>query len=155
MASDQVFRVERMTGIEPALHLCMTECVFCKIVAHEASAFIVAEDDRTIAFLDRGQATEGHTLVVPRLHAADLWDVSVEDAAAVMVMAKRVALRLEQRLAPDGLNLVQSNRPAAWQDVFHFHLHVVPRWEGDRLVPPWRSTPTPDEQLAATLGRLA
>jgi histidine triad (HIT) family protein len=132
----------------------MTECVFCQIVAHDAPAYIVAEDDRTVAFLDRGQATEGHTLVVPRSHAADLWDVSVEDAAAVMVMAKRVALRLDQQLAPDGLNLMQSNRPAGWQDVFHFHLHVVPRWEGDRLVPPWRPTWSSDEQLATTLARL-
>jgi histidine triad (HIT) family protein len=136
-------------------HLSMTECVFCQIVAHDAPAYIVAEDDRTVAFLDRGQATEGHTLVVPRSHAVDLWDVSVEDAAAVMVMAKRVALRLEQQLAPDGLNLMQSNRPAGWQDVFHFHLHVVPRWEGDRLVPPWRPTWPSDEQLATTLARLA
>jgi histidine triad (HIT) family protein len=132
----------------------MTDCVFCQIVAREASAHIVAEDDLTVAFLDRGQATEGHTLVVPRSHASDLWDVSEEDAAAVMVMAKRVAHMLERQLAPDGLNLVQSNRAAGWQDVFHFHLHVIPRWSGDGLVPPWRPTRTSDEQLVATLGRL-
>jgi histidine triad (HIT) family protein len=132
----------------------MPDCIFCRIVAGEAPAHVVAEDARTMAFLDRGQATEGHTLVVSRSHASDLWEISEEDAAAVMVMARRVARTLEQRLAPDGLNLMQSNRPAGWQDVFHFHLHVIPRWSGDGLVPPWRPTRPSDEQLAATLARL-
>jgi histidine triad (HIT) family protein len=132
----------------------MPDCVFCQIVAREASAHIVAEDDSTVAFLDRGQATEGHTLVVPRSHASDLWDVSDEDAAAVMVMAKRIANTLERQLAPDGLNLMQSNRAAGWQDVFHFHVHVIPRWSDDRLVRPWQPTRTSDEQLAATFERL-
>lgn len=137
----------------------MTRCifcqiVFCQIVAGEAPAYVVAEDDHTRAFLDRGQATEGHTLVVPRQHAGDIWDIAPEDAAAVMVMAKRVAHLLEHRLAPDGLNLTQSNRPAGWQDVFHFHLHVIPRWSDDGLVPPWRPTHPSDGQLEATLARL-
>jgi histidine triad (HIT) family protein len=132
----------------------MTDCIFCRIIAGAAPAYIVAEDERTLAFLDRGQATEGHTLVVPRAHASDIWDVSEDEAAAVMVMAKRVAHLLARHLAPDGLNLTQSNRPAGWQDVFHFHLHVIPRWTGDGLVPPWRPTRPSDEQLAATLARL-
>ena len=69
----------------------MTDCIFCRIIAGEASAYVVAEDDRTVAFLDRGQAMEGHTLVVPRTHASDIWTISEEEVAAVMVMAKRVA----------------------------------------------------------------
>jgi histidine triad (HIT) family protein len=129
----------------------MTSCIFCEIIAREVPAYVVAEDDRTVAFLDRGRATEGHTLVVPRSHVSDLWDVSEEDAAAVMVMAKRVAHTLARQLAPDGLNLTQSNRPAGWQDVFHFHLHVIPRWSGDGLIPPWQPTWPSDEQLATTL----
>jgi histidine triad (HIT) family protein len=72
----------------------------------------------------------------------------------VMVMAKRVAQLLDERLSPEGLNLTQSNRPAGWQDVFHFHLHVIPRWSGDGLVPPWRPTRPQDSLLAATLARL-
>ena len=115
---------------------------------------MVAEDDRTIAFLDRNQATTGHTLVVPRAHACDIWEISEADAVAVMAMAKRVARLIDDRLGPDGLNLTQSNRSAAWQDVFHFHLHVIPRWSGDGLTPPWRPTRHSDEQLAATLARL-
>lgn len=132
----------------------MGACVFCRIVAGEVPAYVVVGDDRTVAFLDRGPATEGHTLVLPRSHAADLWDISDEDAAAVMVMTKRVAHLLERRLAPDGLTVIQSNRPAAWQDVFHFHVHVIPRWRDDRLVPPWQPMRPSDEELAATLARL-
>lgn len=132
----------------------MTGCVFCRIVSGEETAYVVAEDERTVAFLDRGQATAGHTLVVPRRHAVDIWDVPEADAAAVMVMAKRVARLLDERLHPEGLTLTQSNRPAGWQDVFHFHLHVIPRWSGDGLVPPWGPTRATDSELAATLARL-
>lgn len=123
------------------------DCIFCRIVAGDAPSFVVYEDGRTMAFVDRGQATYGHTLVVPRLHAADIWAISESDARAVMAMAKRVAPLLDERLAPDGLNLTQSNRPAGWQDVFHFHLHVIPRWQGDGLVPPWKPTRPPEGEL--------
>jgi histidine triad (HIT) family protein len=132
----------------------MPDCIFCQIVAGSAPSYIVAEDEHTMAFLDRGQASQGHTLVVPRQHTADVWAISDEDAIAVMLMAKRVAHLLDNRLSPDGLNLVQSNRSAGWQDVFHFHLHVVPRWAGDGLVPPWRPSRPSDDDLAATLSRL-
>lgn len=132
----------------------MIGCIFCEIVAGEAPAFVVAEDAHTVAFLIRAQATEGHTLVVPRVHAADIWEISEAEAAAVMVMAKRVARLLDERLGPEGLNVVQSNRAAGGQEVFHFHVHVVPRWRGDGVVPPWQPTRTTDEQLARTLARL-
>lgn len=131
-----------------------SDCIFCRIVAGDAPSFVVAEDDRTMAFLDRGQATRGHTLVVPRSHAADIWAINEQDACTVMAMAKRVAHLLDERLAPDGLNLTQSNRPAGWQDVFHFHLHVIPRWAGDGLVPPWKMTSPSEEELAFTLAEL-
>ncbi len=130
------------------------DCIFCRIVAGDAPAFVVAEDDRTVAFLDRGQATQGHTLVVPRSHAGDIWEINESDACAVMAMAKRVAHLLDERLTPDGLNLTQSNRPAGWQEVFHFHLHVIPRWAGDGLVPPWRAMRPSEIELASTLARL-
>ncbi len=80
-------------------------CIVCQIVAGEASAHVVAQDERTIAFLDIGAANEGRTLVVPRLHARDIWDVAEVDAAAVMTMAKRIAELVDSRLNPDGLNL--------------------------------------------------
>lgn len=126
------------------------DCIFCRIVSGDAPAHVIAEDDLTVAFLDRGQATEGHTLVVPRAHASDIWEISERDATAVMAMAKRIAHLVDECLSPDGLNLIQSNRPAGWQDVFHFHLQVVPRWFGDGLTPPWTPGHAPEEVLAAT-----
>lgn len=129
-------------------------CVFCRIVSGDSPAYVVAEDALTVAFLDRGQATEGHTLVVPRSHADDIWTITDKDASAVIHMAKRVAHLLDERLSPDGLNLTQSNRAAGWQDVFHFHLHVIPRWSGDGLTPPWRPTRPPEDQLASVWRRL-
>jgi histidine triad (HIT) family protein len=130
------------------------DCIFWRIVSGDTPAHVTAEDDLTVAFLDRGQATEGHTLVVPRAHASDIWEISERDATAVMVMAKRIAHLVDECLSPEGLNLIQSNRPAGWQDVFPFHLHVVPRWFGDRLTPPWRRGHSPEEVLAATATRL-
>lgn len=130
----------------------MPDCIFCQIVAGDAASYVVAEDAHTLAFLDRGQSSEGHTLVVPRRHAADVWEITNEDAVAVVLMAKRVAHLLDERLSPDGLNLIQSNRSAGWQDVFHFH--VIPRWSGDGLIPPWGPSRPSDAELAATLGRL-
>lgn len=105
----------------------MDYCIFCQIVKGDAPAFLVAEDDTTMAFLDIG-GTEGHTLVVPRRHAADIWSLTDDEAGAVMRMAKRVAHTLDERLRPGGLSLSQANREVAGQEVFHFHLHVTPRW---------------------------
>jgi histidine triad (HIT) family protein len=130
------------------------DCTFCRISAGNIPAFVVATDDRAIAFCDRTPATEGHTLVVPRAHTADIWSISAMDACAVIAMVKRVAHLIDERLAPDGLNVLQSNRATGWQDVFHFHVHVVPRWVGDGLIPPWRPTRPSDDELSATLTRL-
>ncbi len=87
----------------------------------------------TLAFLDIAPAAEGHALVVPKKHADDLLAASADDAIAVMRTAQIMARRLEETLHPDGMTLFQANRPAGWQDVFHLHLHVVPRWKDDQL----------------------
>jgi histidine triad (HIT) family protein len=130
------------------------DCVFCGIVARTVPAHTILEDEGTLAFLDLNPATEGHTLVVPRQHADDLLTVDADTAAAVMRTATRVARLLDERLAPDGLTLFQANRTAGWQDVFHLHLHLVPRWEGDDLTRPWTSRPGDPAALAATAARL-
>jgi histidine triad (HIT) family protein len=132
----------------------MTDCIFCRIVAGHASAYVVAESALSVAFLDRGPAAAGHTLVVPRTHASDIWEISEPDLTAVMVMAKQVAHLLDERLSPDGLNLTQANRTAGWQEVFHFHVHVIPRWAGDGLTRFWKPSRPSESQLAATLARL-
>lgn len=114
------------------------DCIFCAIVAGQATGWRVYEDDDSVAFLDVNPATPGHTLVVPRRHAVDLLALTEGEAQAVMRAAHRVAHLLEARLAPAGLNLVQATGAAAWQTVFHMHLHVVPRYDGDGLSAPWQ-----------------
>src|ERR1700693_5317421 len=108
-------------------------CIFCKIVAGDLPATIVAEDERTIAFMDIAPATRGHALVIPREHASDLLSVESEDLTAVALASKRLAGRVKERLRADGVNLINSCGAAAWQTVFHFHVHVVPRYEDDPL----------------------
>lgn len=113
------------------------DCLFCKIVAGEIPATMIAEDDRTIAFMDINPATRGHALVIPRAHARDLHDVDQEDLKAVAAAAQGVATRQRDRLGADGVNLLNSCGSAAWQTVFHFHVHVIPRYEDDPLKLPW------------------
>ena len=131
-----------------------TACVFCGIVRGDLPSHQVYEDDQTLAFLDINPATDGHTLLVPKEHAADLFDISADSAAAVMRTARLVAAQIDERLSPEGLTLVQSNRPAGWQDVFHLHLHLVPRWHNDGLVRPWSPRAAPAEALAALAARI-
>ncbi|MFI9556348.1 HIT family protein [Nonomuraea endophytica] len=128
----------------------MDDCVFCAIVAGTLPAALVDEDERTLAFLDITAVTDGHTLVVPKVHAADLWEITADDAAAVMRAVHRMAARIKDVLAPDGLTLFQANRPAGWQDVFHLHVHLVPRHDGDRLTRPWTADPVPLAGLYGT-----
>ena len=112
-------------------------CLFCKIVAGELPATIVAEDERTIAFMDISPATRGHMLVIPRAHAPDLFAIAPEDLQAVALAAQRLAARALDKLGAGGVNLLNSNGRPAWQTVFHFHMHVIPRYEGDPLRLPW------------------
>jgi histidine triad (HIT) family protein len=122
------------------------DCIFCKIVAGELPATIVAADERTLAFMDINPATRGHALVVPRRHARDLLSVEPADLAAVTASAARLAARMSERLGCAGVNLLNSCGATAWQTVFHFHVHVIPRYEGDPLRLPW--TPAPGDPAA-------
>jgi histidine triad (HIT) family protein len=130
------------------------DCLFCKIVAGEVPARIVAEDERTVAFMDISPATRGHALVVPREHARDLLSINPVDLEAVIGAAQRLAARATEQLGADGVNLLNSCGSAAWQTVFHFHIHVIPRYEGDPLRLPWQPTPGDDEEIAAAAGEL-
>ena len=113
------------------------DCVFCKIIAGEIPSFRLFEDEATLAFMDINPANEGHALVIPREHAADLYSVSEEALARTIATARKVAAAVAKTLNPDGLNLVQCNGPAAAQSVMHFHVHVLPRVEGDGLSMNW------------------
>lgn len=133
----------------------MAECVFCAFIAGRAPTQVLYEDAHTLAFLDITAVTPGHTLVIPKRHATDLWDIPEDDAAAVMRTVHRLARRIREVLSPDGLTLFQANRGAGWQDVFHLHVHLVPRTTGDHLVRPWQAEPVELATLAATRDLLA
>jgi histidine triad (HIT) family protein len=122
------------------------DCTFCRILEGALPSWRVYEDEDTVAFLDKGQVTRGHTLVVPRRHAEDIWALSEDEARAVMRSVHRVARLLRETLDPPGLNVTQANGRAAWQEVFHYHVHVIPRYGDDGFRPPWRSSsPSPDQ----------
>jgi histidine triad (HIT) family protein len=130
-------------------------CTFCKIVAGELPATIIDEDERTISFMDIAPATRGHALVIPRAHSADLLSVEPEDLHAVVSASRRLASRVTERLGADGVNLINSCGAAAWQTVFHFHVHVIPRYDGDPLRLPWVPAPGNPQEIAAVAGELA
>jgi histidine triad (HIT) family protein len=130
------------------------DCIFCKIVAGELPGQIVGEDERTIAFMDINPATRGHLLVIPRAHARNLLEISPEDLGAVMSSAQRMARRVNERLQPAGINLINSCGAAAWQTVFHFHVHVIPRYEDDPLKLPWVPGPGDPDEIATVAGEL-
>ena len=131
------------------------DCLFCRIVAGQLEATKVAEDERTVAFMDINPATRGHALVVPRAHAADLQAVDPDDLAACALAAQRLAARMRERLGAAGVNLLNSSGAAAWQTVFHFHVHVIPRYDGDPLRLPWTPASGDPEEIAAAGGELA
>jgi histidine triad (HIT) family protein len=139
-------------GYAPAMP---DDCIFCAIATGDAPAMIVAEDDRTVAFMDIAPATRGHLLVIPRAHSQDLLDVDPADLDATMRAAKAMAARVHERLGPDGINLLNSCGRAAWQTVFHFHVHVIPRYEDDPLQLPWKPAEGDMEEIKRVGAELA
>ncbi len=109
------------------------KCLFCSIIDGSVPARRVREDARTLAFLDINSITRGHTLVVPRRHATDLNDIEPDDLRAVAVASQEVSKLLRERLHARGINWLLSSGAAAWQDVFHFHMHVIPRYDRHEL----------------------
>ena len=126
------------------------DCLFCKIIAGEIPSTRIAEDGDTVAFMDINPATRGHALVVPRRHVKDLPEIDPAELGAVAAMAQRVARRGLEVLGADGVNLLNSCGAAAWQTVFHFHMHVIPRYEDDPLRLPWIPGPGDGDEIAAT-----
>jgi histidine triad (HIT) family protein len=104
--------------------------------------------------MDVNPATRGHALVVPRRHVADLGEVGDEDLAAVASAARRLAARAREALGADGVNLMNSWGPSAWQTVLHFHVHVIPRYDGDPLKLPWKPAPGDEGEIAAAADAL-
>jgi histidine triad (HIT) family protein len=132
----------------------MADCLFCGIVEGSIPSETIDSDERTVAFMDINPATRGHALVVPRAHSADLLEISDEDLTATMLAARRLAARMKEALGADGINLINACGATAWQTVFHFHVHVVPRFEDDPLKLPWVPEPGDPDEIAATAARL-
>jgi histidine triad (HIT) family protein len=131
------------------------DCLFCKIAAGEIPATRVREDERTIAFMDINPATRGHLLVIPREHATDLLEVGADELTACLLAAQELAARVKERLGADGVNLLNSCGRDAWQTVFHFHVHVIPRYTGDPLRLPWVPQPGDRDEIASAAAALA
>lgn len=130
------------------------DCIFCQIVAGKIPAQVIAEDELTLAFMDIAPATRGHALVIPKQHFEDLWSVDPDHFVAVATAAQSLALRIRDRLEPDGLSLINSCRPAGWQTVFHLHVHVIPRYEDDPLKLPWVPAPGDLDEIARVADEL-
>jgi len=122
-------------------------CVFCKIRDGQIPAMKVFEDKRTLCIMDINPISHGHCLVLPKTHAATIFDADAADLQAAMATAKRVAIALKQALEPEGLNVLQANGPAAFQSVPHFHLHLIPRWMRDGKGFDWKLVPGDREQI--------
>jgi histidine triad (HIT) family protein len=130
------------------------ECVFCSIRNGQVPAVVVAEDERALAIMDINPINDGHVLVIPRVHAATLFEIAEEDLLAAIRLARRVATGIRKGLAPDGLNLIQNNGAAAFQSMPHFHLHLIPRWMDDGKGFTWElipGSPTRIRRMAATI----
>ncbi len=117
------------------------DCIFCKIITGEIPCFKLYESDDVLAFMDINPANEGHALVIPKEHSADVHAVSSAAISATVITAKMIAAAIEKTLSPDGINLLQCNGPAAAQSVLHFHMHVLPRRDGDELKLNWGLEP--------------
>lgn len=122
-------------------------CIFCKIAAGVISAKTLYEDEKFKVILDHGPANKGHALIVPKLHYEDLWDMPEDYLADSIKLARKVTAMMKEKLNYDGINLVQNNGYAAGQTVFHFHLHLIPRYDGDERMVSWQPGTPSEEEL--------
>ena len=132
----------------------MSDCVFCKIVAGQIPSTKVHEDESTLAFMDIGEVNPGHVLVTVKPHVENIYGLDSALAAAVFQTAARVARALKKAYTPEGVTLYQANGPAAGQTVYHFHLHLVPRYTQDGMRLTWPTKNPPREQLEANAAKL-
>lgn len=129
-------------------------CIFCKIANGDIPSRTIYENDLFRVILDNGPATDGHALVLPKDHYANLFEIPADTAAEAMKTAQTVAAMLKEKLHADGLNLVQNNGVTAGQTVHHFHMHIIPRYKGDGQNILWKPGHPSDQELDAVLARI-
>ena len=125
----------------------MEDCIFCKIINRQIPAYILDENEDVVTFL----SLENHPLIVPKRHIPNIYSLDDRSASAVMVEAVKIAKAVKEGVGCDGINLVQANEPAANQDVFHFHLHIKPRWYNDTVILHWNTTKVSPEKLQESM----
>ena len=131
-----------------------SNCIFCKIANGEIPSRTIEENDMFKVVLDVGPATKGHALILPKDHYTNLYDLPEDVTAEVYKMAKKIALRMKEKLGCDGVNIVQNNEEAAGQTVFHFHMHVIPRYKDDGQAIGWKPGQPTAEELDAVVEAL-
>ena len=117
------------------------DCIFCKIIAGAIPSKTVYEDEDYKAILDVSPASQGHVIILPKNHAANIFELSDEDARGIMLVAKKIAAAQMKVFGCDGVNVLQNNGEAAGQTVFHLHVHVIPRYKGDTVDIKWKQNP--------------
>ena len=131
------------------------DCLFCKIAAGEIPSATLYEDEDFRVILDLGPPPKGHALILPKQHYADLYELDDEIAAKALVLAKKMVKKLTPILGCDGYNIVQNNKEAAGQTVFHFHMHLIPRYKGDKVGLGWKMGQLDEEQKNEILSRIS
>ena len=132
----------------------MSDCIFCKIANGEIPSATLYEDEDFRVILDLGPASKGHALILPKAHAANIYEISDDMAAKAMILAKKMATKMTEALKCDGFNIVQNNGEPAGQTVFHFHMHLIPRYEGDQVGITWKPGTLSDEVKNEILEKL-
>ena len=124
------------------------DCIFCKIANGAIPSATVYEDEAFRVILDIAPAAKGHALILPKEHYANLWELGEEEAAKVLAIAAKVSAAQKKALGCDGVNLLQNNGVAAGQTVFHFHMHLIPRYDNDNVLIPWTTLSYEDGEAA-------
>ena len=132
----------------------MENCIFCKIANGEIPAATLYEDENFRVILDLGHASKGHALILPKSHAANIYELSDELAAKAMILAKKMAVKMTEALKCDGFNIVQNNGECAGQTVFHFHMHLIPRYKGDNVGITWTPGELSDKDKEEILSKV-
>ena len=126
----------------------MSDCIFCKIANGEIPSATLYEDEDFRVILDLGPASKGHALILPKAHAANIYEISDDMAAKAMILARKMATKMTEALKCDGFNIVQNNGEPAGQTVFHFHVHIIPRYENGPDMVTWAPGKATPEELA-------
>lgn len=125
----------------------MESCIFCKIANKEIPSKVIYEDEKCLVFLDISPATKGHVLIIPKNHYADLFEIEESELFYLMGIAQKISQRLKDRLGFEGLNVVQNNGSIAGQTVFHYHIHLIPRYKDDQQKINWNPTNPSEDEL--------